>query len=105
VRPARKAPAGTNGVTTVTRVAGNVVTSTSTVGDLTGASTATCTGNSKLVGGGATIAQTGNRTTGAISRSEPSSTTVNGSWTAQAVVVTKSGSNTFTLQASALCAS
>jgi len=74
------------------------------VGTLTPASTATCSGTQKLLGGGATITQgSGAKGAVAVSQPNPNSGTPTG-WTATGIV-TVTGGGTVTVTAFAICGS
>jgi hypothetical protein len=89
-------------------VSGNAVTvaAGSVAGTLFGPSTASCTGGAKLIGGGADITGNGSAQASAVTSSFPSVNGTNGTWSASAAVLIKSGGGaTNTLTAYALCAS
>jgi hypothetical protein len=70
------------------------------VGSTNAVSTVTCPAGTKLLGGGATVAQ-GNAVKAAVAISAPVSTTT---WSATAVVIT-TGSGSASITASAICGS
>jgi hypothetical protein len=86
-------------------VTGNSVSSPGSVslGDTFGPSTASCTGGSILVGGGAVVTQ-GTLTKAAVSVSYPSVQGADGTWSASGIVIAAVLLSSASIQAYALCA-